>query len=89
MTFEKSVEIDQDLRTCIVDMICNAEYGEWENDECRFTLYRVQAECSGYNKSLVDSKIARRHLDYLASTGMLGVDYSMGKTEYIYQRHSV
>jgi hypothetical protein len=89
MTFEKSMEIDQALQSCIAEMICNLEYGDWENDECRFTLYRVQTECSGYNTSLADSKIARRHLGYKVNIGMLGFDTSRGKTEYIYRRESV
>jgi len=81
-----SLAIDRALQDCIEDMICNTEFGDWEDDECRFTLYRVTTECSPFHKSLGDAKIARRHLDAQVEMGMLSVDTSRRKTEYIYRR---
>lgn len=81
-----SLSIQQALQNCITDMICNEEFGDWENDECRFTLYRVTTECTPFHRSLGDTKIARRHLDAAVEMGMLSVDRSRGKTEYIYRR---
>lgn len=78
--------IDRALQDCIEDMICNVEFGDWEDGECRFTLYRVMTECSPFHKSLSDAKIARRHLDAEVEMGMLDIDTSRGKTEYIYRR---
>lgn len=43
-------------------------------------------ECTPFYKSLGDAKIARRHLDAAVEMGMLSVDRSRRKTEYIYRR---
>jgi len=82
----RSLDIHYAKQQCITDMICNAEYGDWENDDCRFTLYRVTQECPPYHKSLGDPKIAKRHLDVQVERGLLGIDISRGKKEYIYRR---
>lgn len=83
---EESLAIHQAKQDCIEDMICNINFGDWDDDECRFTVYRITTECSFYHKSLADPKIARRHLDAQVKLGMLDVDTSKGKTEYIYRR---
>jgi hypothetical protein len=81
-----SLAIHMAKQDCIEDMICNVNFGDWDGDECRFTLYRVITECPPFHKSLADPKIARRHLDAQVELGILDVDESKGKREYIYRR---
>jgi len=82
----QSLDIHYAKKQCITDMICNEEYGEWEDDVCRFTLYRFTQECPYYHKSLADPKIAKRHLDAEVELGLLDIDSSRGKVEYVYRR---
>lgn len=83
----QSLKIHHAKEICITDLICNSEYGDWENGECRFTVYRVTIECDSFNPSLRDPKIAKRHLDAQVRMGVLDVDVSRGKTEYIYRKN--
>jgi hypothetical protein len=78
-----TLEIHRAKNTCIEEEICDPEAGDWEGDECRFNVSRVNAECPTYHPSLKDFKIAKRHLDVEVDMGELGWDPST--KEYIYR----
>lgn len=85
----ESLRIHEALQNCITQMSCDTEFGDWDGDECRFTLYRVLTECSSFHRSLADAKIARRHLDAQVEMGRLSKDTSNRKREYIFHRSVV
>lgn len=78
-----TIQIHYAKDTCIHDVICDLDSGDWEGDECRFKVSSVNAECPEYHPSLGDFRIAERHLNAQVDEGKLGWDPST--REYIYR----